>query len=391
MTTCVIYCRISLDKTGQMAGVQRQETECRALAERLGLTVDQVYVDNDSSAYSGKRRPQFDAMLAAHPDAIVVWHLDRLVRRIKDLEPVIALDVNIHAVSSGLADLSTPTGRMAARMTTVIAQYESEQKGERQKAMHRQRRAAGRVWWNATTPYGFLPTGETAPGGDEAILALYRGVVQGASLAAVGRTAGISAAGLRDLLLNERNRPIVGDDLWDQVGSILRSRRQGYRHGVGMLTGIAVCGVCGATCRVDGGLYKCKPGGHVTWPKEIVDEAVGVQVADVLAASREEIEAKPADNSAEIVGLTADLMAGHLTPAVFTAALERVMQRVSRPAAPWVPWSLLTEPERHQLCQTLLESVVLAPRGRGVRGTPQLPADALRWRTPPEPRQAAPE
>lgn len=371
-----------MDKTGLEAGVERQETECRALADGLGLTVDHVYADNDISAYTGKRRPQFEAFLASGCENGVVWNVDRLVVRNVDLERVIDLGIPVHSVMAGRLDLATPAGRAVARTIVAWAHYERELKGERQKAMHRQRRALGKVWWNATTPYGFLPSGEPTPSGPGEISALYLGVIRGASLASIGRDVDMSAAGIRDLLLNERNRSLVGDDTFDQVGAILRSRRVGYRHGAGMLTGLARCGVCGSPCRVDvGGMYKCRPGGHVSWPKEIVDEAVGIQVADMLAAARFEIEEKPADNSAEIAGLTADFMAGHLTAALFAAAVDRVRQRVARPAAPWVPWVQLTEPERRALCRAVLESVVLPARGRGVRGVPRLPDGALRWRT----------
>lgn len=50
-------------------------------------------VDNDTFA-TAKRRPAFEAMMrAAHGhgfDVIVGWHVDRLVRRLADLEPVLA-------------------------------------------------------------------------------------------------------------------------------------------------------------------------------------------------------------------------------------------------------------------------------------------------------------
>jgi DNA invertase Pin-like site-specific DNA recombinase len=386
MGTCAIYCRISLDKTGQMAGVQRQETECRELAARLGLEVERVYVDNDVSAFSGKRRPQFEALLAAGPEAIVVWHLDRLVRRMRDLEPVIALDVNVYAVSSGLADLSTPTGRMAARMTTVISQYESEQKGERQKAMHRQRRAQGRVWWSIV-PYGFEKDG--TPVDPAAIEAIYRKAVAGDSLASIGRDVDMSPHGVRKLLANERNLPIVGPELWDQANSILRSRRHGYRHGVGMLTGVATCGTCdgpvgvGTSTTRPGRFYKCRLG-HVIWEKELIDEYVGIQVADVLAGARDEIEAKPHESVDELAALSADFVAGRLTAETFTAAVERVKQRAARPASPWVPWAQLTEPERRELCRAVLEAVVLPARGHGRYSPQRVQSVELRWRTQPE-------
>ncbi|MGI8680626.1 MAG: recombinase family protein [Mycobacteriales bacterium] len=46
-----IYCRLSQDRTGAGVVVDRQERECRQLAESLGWTVSKVYVDNDVSAY----------------------------------------------------------------------------------------------------------------------------------------------------------------------------------------------------------------------------------------------------------------------------------------------------------------------------------------------------
>ena len=53
-TFAAIYCRISSDKTGKSAGVERQQSDCRVMADRLGLSVQHVLVDNDISAYSGK-------------------------------------------------------------------------------------------------------------------------------------------------------------------------------------------------------------------------------------------------------------------------------------------------------------------------------------------------
>lgn len=51
-----IYARISSDVEGTGAGVQRQVEDCQRLATDLGWTVtDGEYVDNDISAYSGKR------------------------------------------------------------------------------------------------------------------------------------------------------------------------------------------------------------------------------------------------------------------------------------------------------------------------------------------------
>jgi len=132
--------------------VARQETECRALADRLGAEVVGVYADNDISAYSGKARPQYEAMLEAictgQVDLVIAWHTDRLYRRTRDLQGYIDAcqprGVPTHTVQAGPLDLSTPPGRMVARQLGAVAEYESEQKGERERAANRQRAQQGK-------------------------------------------------------------------------------------------------------------------------------------------------------------------------------------------------------------------------------------------------------
>ena len=51
-----MYLRISQDRTGLHAGVQRQQEDCLALADQLGFTDPQVFIDNDVSAFDGGRR-----------------------------------------------------------------------------------------------------------------------------------------------------------------------------------------------------------------------------------------------------------------------------------------------------------------------------------------------
>ena len=64
MQRAVIYARISRDPEEQRSGVQRQEADCRAMADRMGARVVGVYVDNDVSATRKAPRPEFERMLA---------------------------------------------------------------------------------------------------------------------------------------------------------------------------------------------------------------------------------------------------------------------------------------------------------------------------------------
>lgn len=153
MTNAVIYARISYDRAGEGAGVERQEAECRLLAERLGVSVDRVYVDNDVSATSGVERPEFERMLSDHPSVIITWAQDRLLRLSSDLERVITLNVPVHMVTQGTLDLATPAGRAVARTVAAWSTFETEQKGLRQLAASDQRAAQGGV--TAKPGYGY--------------------------------------------------------------------------------------------------------------------------------------------------------------------------------------------------------------------------------------------
>lgn len=148
-----IYCRISRDdREGSGLGVKRQETDCRALAKRLGWTVAEVYTDNDVSAYSGKPRPAYKRMLgdlrAGNVNAVLAWHTDRLHRSPRELEEFIdvieAGKAVVHTVQAGPLDLSTPSGRLVARNLGAAARYESEHKAERIRRKHLESAEQGR-------------------------------------------------------------------------------------------------------------------------------------------------------------------------------------------------------------------------------------------------------
>lgn len=166
----VIYCRISQDRTGAGLGVDRQQEDCEALAERNGWNVVETYVDNDVSAYrKGKKRPDYQRMMTdldqGTATIVIAWHTDRLHRSVTELEGYIDLcekrGVSTYTVQAGELDLATPTGRMVARMLGNVARYESEHKGTRV-ARARQQKAMAGEWAGGSRPFGWgVPTGET--------------------------------------------------------------------------------------------------------------------------------------------------------------------------------------------------------------------------------------
>lgn len=157
-----IYCRISDDRGGAALGVTRQEDDCRALCEKRGWEVGEVYVDNDVSAYSGKPRPQYRRLLAdirdGLVDALVCWDPDRLHRSPAELEAFITLveatGVEVATVNAGNYDLTTAAGRMTARVVGAVARHESEHKAERVSRKVAELAAEGK-WNGGPRPFGY--------------------------------------------------------------------------------------------------------------------------------------------------------------------------------------------------------------------------------------------
>lgn len=158
-----IYVRISKDPSGTHLGVQRQEQDCRAVAERKGWSVAEVYVDNDFSASSGRRRPAYERMLDAIKqnavDAVVVWDLDRLVRRPIELEQFFAVadaaGLRHLASVGGDVDLATGEGLMVARIKGAVAAEEVRKMSARLRRKHLELAQAGKVSGGGTRPFGY--------------------------------------------------------------------------------------------------------------------------------------------------------------------------------------------------------------------------------------------
>lgn len=166
-----VYCRISDDRRGTEAGVDRQRQDCIALVERNGWTLvpdpdgRDTFTDNDISAFSGKARPAYqrliDTMKAGDVDVVVAWHPDRLHRRPVELEHWITLQeatrTTVATVQTGQYDLATANGRQMARIGAAIASGESEHKSDRVRRAMLQRAEQGKVH-GALRTYGLKGT-----------------------------------------------------------------------------------------------------------------------------------------------------------------------------------------------------------------------------------------
>lgn len=312
----VIYARQSLDRHGDSLAVTRQLDLCRKLAAERGWKVTAEHVDNDRSATNGKERPEFEAVLASRPARIIVWHVDRLVRLTRDLERVIELGADVHAVQAGHLDLSNPAGRAVARTVTAWATYEGEQKADRQRASNDQRAASG-IPAAGRRCYGYSPDGLTVVEAEAVhVRRAVESILSGTSLRAVTRA--LNAAGAvttagnpwkptevrrylqRPRLAGQRvhRGEVVGPGCWPPivslgdhvaVNAILAdpSRRLKGRPRAYLLSGIGRCGVCGDRLygrgEKRGPIYVCASAAHLGRKIEPVDAYVEAVVVARLS------------------------------------------------------------------------------------------------------------
>lgn len=203
---CAVYCRLSLDRTGEELGVERQLADCRDLVARRGGTVVAEHADNSKSATSGRRRPAYAELLAqverGEVDAIVAWSLDRLVRRIADLEALVDLcdrkQVAIVLVRGSELDLSTPAGRLVARLLGAVARHEVDAKSDRQKREALQRADRGAPP-GGRRAFGYRGT-DVVPEEADAVRDAYKRLIAGTTLSRIARD--MTAAGHRTTIGN---------------------------------------------------------------------------------------------------------------------------------------------------------------------------------------------
>ena len=319
----VIYTRISRDRAGAGLGVERQRADCEALAERLGWDVLEVYSDNDISAYSGRKRPGYDAMLDAlesgKAGAVLAWHTDRLHRSPVELEAFIDLcdrrELEVRTVQAGVIDLGTASGKMVARMLGAAARHEVEHSVERQKRAKLQAAIEGK-FRGGRRSFGYEADGMTLRENEAAAIrdAVHR-LLSGVSIAQIVRE--WNAAGLvtsfagkqwtprdfRKVITRPRNAglvthegKIIGTGKWPAIIDV-----ESHHALVAMLSdpsrrlsmsterkhlgsGLYICGKCGKkmltatqigrTDRNRRKTYKCSGGAHLGRVAEPLDEYI---------------------------------------------------------------------------------------------------------------------
>ncbi len=167
--SAAVYARISSDPVGKALGVERQEEDCRRVADDSGWLVGEVYIDNDVSAFSRKPRPAFERMLedlrSGARDAVICYHIDRLTRRNRDLDRFLeAVDegkVRRVRFATGSTDLGSGDGLLVARIMAAVAENESATKSRRMKRQNQQKAAKGLPHRSSNRAFGYTPDGLT--------------------------------------------------------------------------------------------------------------------------------------------------------------------------------------------------------------------------------------
>lgn len=291
-----IYCRLSFAPDKSLEKVERQEADCRKLAEQLGWTVREVYPDNSRSAWRrDRKRPEWDRMLAdieaGHLDGILVYHGDRLIRQPWDLELLLKLadDRRIPLASpSGTRDLSNEDDRYILRIEAAGFCRSSADTSRRVRRGIDTRVEKGRPAGGGNRPFGYgTPTGTTgttgkplfdlkkqvpeeAAVGRVAVARLLAGRSQAAVIAWMNTVSTTTSgnkwtpsafrwwlkspriAGLIDYKnsLHEGDwEGVITRDQWEDVNALLEHRQEEYGgHGhqrEHLQTGYAECGSCG--------------------------------------------------------------------------------------------------------------------------------------------------
>ncbi len=158
-----IYVRISDDRDGTQTATKRQLEDCRRFAASKGWHVADVFEDVDTSAYQRtSKRPEFERMMGALRegaiDGVLVWKIDRLSRRQRDL---VRVDEQCEesggfiATVSEQLDTRQPAGRFVAELLVSQARMESANTSLRVARAHESMAKNGQPVLGGTRAFGY--------------------------------------------------------------------------------------------------------------------------------------------------------------------------------------------------------------------------------------------
>ncbi len=324
------YLRVSLDRSGRARSLEEQHTDHERVAGEQGWILDEdTYRDESISAsrYSRKARGGFDRLIADlegdrfGAQVLLIWESSRGSRRVGEWVNLLELceqrSVSIFVTTHGRCyDPGNGRDRRSLLEDAVDSEYESSKISARSRRAAAASAALGRP--HGRVPYGYrrvfdsqtraFLAQEPEPAEAEAVVELYRRLIQGHSLRSIARD--FEARGIRtrsglvwtaqalrplalapvyaalrshtpgrrgghppidlDNLYEGQWPPLVSRADWFAVQRLLRSpERKTTRPGRAkhLLSWIARCGVCLGTLNVayrdTGSLYLCRTNGCV--------------------------------------------------------------------------------------------------------------------------------
>lgn len=385
----VLYARISLDREGHGAGVERQLEDCRRICTERGWAIAAEVIENDVSAsrYSRKVRTEWarvmDMLDNGTANALVAYDLDRLLRRYSDLEKLIdRADHGLPVVTvQGDIRLDTSDGRFVAGILTAKAAKESDDISRRTRRAKEDRASRGEAV-GAVTAFGWLRTADRRKARDPmhhdpieaaAIRAGVADVLAGKSMGDVARqwnakgyqrpmsTQPWTTRAVRDVLISPRNAgllqyqgevlragnwpPIIDRDTYEQLRRKLNADNPGVPRRRVLFTGFLYCGICNNTLRRDthnngSKVWRCKGGPgeercggiavYATKIEPFIVSAVLVAASDIRPALPDPAEphvdiAKLED---ELRDLATDAGAGRVSRAEWFAFRDAIQARI---------------------------------------------------------------
>ncbi|MGA4989974.1 recombinase family protein [Nonomuraea bangladeshensis] len=300
----ILLLRISDDRSGEAAGVARQEDDGRRLADRLGWTIGpeetHVIVENDTSAFKRRKirlpdgsialrtvRPGFrrglDMLALGEADGLLAYDLDRVARDPRDLEDLIDVveskhrRVPVESVSGSLR-LANDADVTMARVMVAVANKSSRDTARRVTRKHEELAAQGKPGGGGIRPFGYEPDGKTIRADEaEAIRWMAEQILDGESLS--GLAVRLNERGVRPVRSEQWNvrsvwsvltgpriaglrrfrGAVVGEatweaildrDVWEEVRARISERASGHSNRLTRwLTGVLWCSLCGHALR----------------------------------------------------------------------------------------------------------------------------------------------
>ena len=157
-----VYLRISHDPDGTSTATARQLRDCKSYAQLKGWKVAEVFEDVDISAYQENVvRPAYEELLerlrTGEFSGVLVWKLDRLVRRVAEFERFWKVCEGSGATLASFnesIDTGTEIGMLIVRILVAFAHMESANTSLRLRARERERAEAGRPKIAGRRPFG---------------------------------------------------------------------------------------------------------------------------------------------------------------------------------------------------------------------------------------------